>query len=53
MQRGVNKRWFFACALVLLIVGVVAYNSNPANPAVFGHSAGEVEVTVNGTVMTL
>ncbi|MBM3230320.1 hypothetical protein FJZ22_01535 [Candidatus Pacearchaeota archaeon] len=43
MQRGVNKRWFFVCALLLLVVGVVAYNSNPANPAVFGHSIDEIE----------
>ena len=41
MQRGVNKRWFFACALVLLIVGVVAYGTS--SPSTFGHSAGEIE----------
>ena len=44
MQRGVNKKWFFACALVLLIVGVVAYGTT--SPSTFGHSAGEVNITL-------
>ena len=41
MQRGVNKRWFFACAFLLLVVGVVAYGTS--TPSTFGHSAGELE----------
>ncbi|MBM3230317.1 hypothetical protein FJZ22_01520 [Candidatus Pacearchaeota archaeon] len=39
----ITKTRFFVLALLLLVVGVVAYNSNPANPAVFGHSANEIE----------
>ena len=37
--------------LVISIVGVYAYNTS--NPSVFGHSAGEVEVTINNVTTTL
>lgn len=36
-----NKRWFFVCALLLLVVGVVAYGTS--SPQVFGHSIDEIE----------
>ena len=51
-----KKRFFGIVGFILLIAGilsVIAYNSSPANPAVFGHSANELEVNINGTVMTL
>ena len=41
MQRGVNRKWFFVCALLLLVVGVVAYGTS--TPSTFGHSVNEIE----------
>ena len=41
-----NKVFYTLIALIFLIVAggiVFAYNSNPADPAVFGHSAEEIE----------
>jgi hypothetical protein len=40
-------------ALLLLVVGVVAYNTSPANPAQFGHSIDEVDgllASLGGTI---
>ncbi len=49
MKLEVNvtkKRFFVILGAFLMLMGlliVYAYNSNPANPAVFGHSANEIE----------
>lgn len=41
-----KKRFFGILGFVLLVAsifGVIAYNSSPGNPAVFGHSVDEIE----------
>jgi hypothetical protein len=44
---NLRKSYFFGIVFSILflagLIMVYAYNSNPANPAVFGHSAGELE----------
>ena len=46
VQINIEKRhlYFIVGLLVILtgIISVVAYNSSPANPAYFGHSASEI-----------
>jgi len=43
---NISNRTFILIAILLLIITaggfVIAYNSSPANPAYFGHSANEV-----------
>jgi hypothetical protein len=46
LEVTITKTKFFVLTLLLLVVGVVAYNSNPANPAQFGHSANEIEGSI-------
>ncbi|MEK6888931.1 MAG: hypothetical protein AABW80_02375 [Nanoarchaeota archaeon] len=60
IEVNVRKRYFFTAVSVLLILSVigigVAYNANQQGgiPAVFGHSADEVEITLpDGTVTNL
>lgn len=53
-----NKGLYFFIFLGVffaLIVGVWAYNSNmnSGNPSVMGHSSGEINVNIGGTVKTL
>jgi len=47
VKIDISNRAFILIAilLIVIIVGgfVVAYNSNPANPAYFGHSVNEIE----------
>ena len=47
LNININNRTFILIAvlLVIVLVGgfVFAYNSSPANPAYFGHSANEIE----------
>ena len=53
LEVNISKRYVFAIIALLVVFGVVlgayAYNSNPANPSLFGHSANEVEVNIGGT----
>ena len=55
LEVNIKKKYFFtilASVLILVaIIGTVAYGTN--NPSVFGHSAGEVEVTIGGNNYTL
>ena len=52
IEVNVKKRYFFALLGILLVLGgvfaVYAYNSNPPNPRVFGHTINEVDgITCN------
>src|SRR3989344_5448696 len=51
----IQKKHFYVLAVLLvLVMGVVtvtAFGTN--NPAVFGHSGDEIQVTVNGQTKTL
>lgn len=47
IEVEIGKKYFIGIVAVMLIIAgtffVVSYNSVPANPAVFGHSADEIE----------
>ena len=47
LEVNVNKKYFFSFIIIGLViigvVGVIAYNSSPGNPAVFGHSVNEID----------
>src|SRR3972149_12103160 len=61
MKRGVKINFQFSnrvlysliTFLVLAIVSVGVYAYGTSSPSVFGHSAGEVDVTVGGVTKTL
>lgn len=56
IEVNVRKRYFFAILGVVLLLGIigVVYAFGTNNPAVFGHSAGEIEVILtDGSVTTL
>lgn len=58
IEVNLKKKYFFTLLAVLIVLSgalvVYAYNSSPANPATFGHSANELEVTLpNGNNVTL
>jgi hypothetical protein len=46
IEVEIKKKYFLTIVGIILLLGVagigVAYNSNPADPAVFGHSADEI-----------
>ena len=46
IKINLEKKYFFvilsALSVIILMLGVYAYRSSPANPAFFGHSASEV-----------
>jgi hypothetical protein len=56
IEVNLEKRYFFTLLGTILILGgilgVIAYNSG-AEPSVFGHSAEELDVEINGQTMTL
>jgi len=55
IQINIEKKYFFIIIAVIVvvaaIVGVIAYGTN--DPPVFGHSGGEVDVTIEGETKTL
>ncbi len=55
IEVHVTKRYFFGIlGLVLLLAGVLmVYAYGTSTPSVFGHSAGEVEVQINGQTFNL
>ena len=57
IEVNVRKKYFLTILATILVLagGIVvwAYNSNPAEPAKFGHTANEVHVTVGGQTLGL
>lgn len=55
LEVNISKRYLFIIIAVIVIaaaiVGVIAYGTN--NPPVFGHSGGEVDVTIGEETKTL
>lgn len=55
IEVKIEKRYAFMIlgALIIIagLIGVIAYGTN--NPPVFGHSAGELDVTIGGNTYTL
>ncbi len=51
IEVNIRKKYFFIIISTLLVLSglfaVYAYKSNPANPAVFGHTANEIEGLTN------
>ena len=52
MYIEVRKIHVFVLSFLFVLVGVVAYGSTSA-PSAFGHSSGEVDVTIGGVTKTL
>ena len=56
LEVNITKKYFFIFLTTLIIgltiVGVIAYNSGQS-PSTFGHSYEEIEIEINGTLMTL
>lgn len=55
IEVKIEKKHLVALAIlgVLLLAGIFAYAYGTSSPQVFGHSAGEVDVEINGNTMTL